>query len=130
MLVVLPRYQHFNPQESPRDPGRSEVPIGGPYAFEPFRFFQQKAPASTFPIHSLVPDFQRRLDAFPVCFEDDFHWDLNGNVVAAEAIARYLLADGVLTGVQRPAPAQQDRTEVRDLALPLPRRHAVRKPRG
>jgi hypothetical protein len=97
VLMIVPRYQHFNAAEAPEDPGRGLVPIGGPWIFEPFRFLESKSGEADFPIHSLLPDFRARgRAAFPVCFRDDGHWDVNGNRLAAEAIAEYLVADGVL----------------------------------
>jgi hypothetical protein len=94
-LFVLPRYQQYNPAEAPRDPERRSFPDEGEHLLEPFRFFAAKAASAPFPIHSLREDFARS-GVFPTCLPDDPHWNAAGNRVAAEAIARHILADGLL----------------------------------
>ncbi|MBN2371389.1 MAG: hypothetical protein JXO72_12975 [Vicinamibacteria bacterium] len=94
-LVVFPRYQQYNSQEAPRDLEKRAFPPSDEFILEPFRFFETRRGSVSFPIHSLREDFLRAY-VFPTCREDDPHWNAEGNRVAAEALARFLEADGLL----------------------------------
>jgi hypothetical protein len=61
----------------------------------PFEYFARQARTVSFPVRSLREDFLAD-PAFPKCRDDDPHWNAEGNRVAAEAIARRLLADGLI----------------------------------
>jgi len=98
VLLVLPRYQQFNPRESPRDWER-DWPTWDQYIYEPFEYFRRQAATAPFPIHSLLEAFQTS-GAFPVCFTDDPHWNAAGHHVAARAITEFLVQDGLLDGAE------------------------------
>jgi len=94
-LFILPRYQQYDPRESPRDPERRVFPDDAPGRLVPFAYFARQAPAAGFPVHSLREDFLAD-PAFPKCRSDDPHWNAEGNRIAAEAIERDLVADGLV----------------------------------
>lgn len=94
-LLVLPRYQQYDPRESPRDPERRTFPVDAEGLLVPFEYFARQAQTASFPVRSLREDFLAD-PAFPKCRDDDPHWNAEGNRVAAEAIARRLLADGLV----------------------------------
>jgi hypothetical protein len=94
-LFVLPRYQQYDPRESPRDPERRVFPVDAQGLLVPFEYFARQARAASFPIHSLREDFLAD-PAFPKCRANDPHWNAEGNRVAAEAVDRHLLADGLV----------------------------------
>jgi lysophospholipase L1-like esterase len=94
-LLVLPRYQQYDPRESPRDPERRTFPVDAEGFLVPFEYFAGQARTASFPVRSLREDFLAD-PAFPKCRDDDPHWNAEGNRVAAEAIARRLLADGLV----------------------------------
>jgi hypothetical protein len=92
-LVVFPRYPQYNRSESPRDRERRVFPTSDDYILEPFRYFSERARSVSFPVHSALEDFATA-GVFPTCLPDDPHWNAAGNRVAAEAVARHLVADG------------------------------------
>ena len=94
-LFVLPRYQQYDPRESPRDPERRVFPADGQGRLVPFEYFARQARTASFPVHSLREDFLAD-PVFPKCRADDPHWNAEGNRVAAEAVDRHLLADGLV----------------------------------
>ncbi|MFT5052770.1 MAG: hypothetical protein ACI8QZ_004207 [Chlamydiales bacterium] len=89
MLVVLPRNYQYSDRESPTSVEWERYTALGPYALEPFRFFDEVRGGVDYPILSLLEDFQQT-DVFPTCFEDDPHWNPEGHGVAAQAILRHL----------------------------------------
>jgi hypothetical protein len=95
VMFVLPRYQQYDPRESPRDPERRVFPDDAPGLLVPFAYFARQARSAGFPVHSLREDFLAD-PAFPKCRSDDPHWNAEGNRVAAEAIERHLGADRLL----------------------------------
>ena len=97
VLFVLPRYQQYDPRESPRDPERRVFPPDAEGRLVPFEYFAGQARTVGFPVHSLREDFLADA-AFPKCRVDDPHWNAEGNRVAAHAAFRYLVADGLAPG--------------------------------
>jgi hypothetical protein len=95
VLLILPRYQQYDPRESPHDPERRVFPVDAPGALEPFAWFERQARTVDFPVHGLRGDFLADA-AFPKCRDDDPHWNAEGNRVAAEATLRRLTADGLV----------------------------------
>ena len=93
-LIVFPRYQQYDPRESPRDPERRVFPPAAPGLLVPFAYFARQARTAGFPVHGVREDFLAD-EAFPKCRDDDPHWNADGNRVAAEAIDRHLVADGL-----------------------------------
>jgi hypothetical protein len=94
-LYVFPRYQQYNRDEAPLDREKRVFPPSDEFIMEPFRFFDIRRRSVSFPIRSLREDFLRA-DVFPTCRDDDPHWNVDGNRIAAEAIARHLETDGLL----------------------------------
>ena len=85
LLIILPRYQQFNPQECPGDWEVGDFPKTDEYYLEPFRFFEAKSKTVTFPIHSLLAPFKNSKE-YPLCYPEDPHWNNKGHQVAADAI--------------------------------------------
>ncbi len=104
-LIVLPRNFQYSDRESPASWEQGEYENLGPFVLEPFRFFEEQALASPFPIHSLLPAFQET-DVFPTCYTGDPHWTPAGTQVAADALVEMAVAQGWLATpdtTQRPA---------------------------
>ena len=95
VLFVIPRYQHYNRSESPRDKDRSLIPATNEFIFEPLKYFEEKANSVPFPIHSLLEEFKK---ARPVAttFADNFHWNAAGTRIASNAVYEFLEQDGFL----------------------------------
>jgi hypothetical protein len=92
-LVILPRAYQYNALESPHNLEKNEYTILGPYAREPFRYFESIRGKVSYPVYSLLPDFEHTT-VFPTCFDDDPHYNKDGARIAAEAIFRMMRADG------------------------------------
>jgi len=97
VLVIAPRYHHWNPSESPYN---WETVLGlyslnEPYQFEYFRFFEENQTRVDFPIFNLLAAFKTTRES-PLVFASDPHWNNRGHRVAAEAIAGYLLDHGLV----------------------------------
>jgi hypothetical protein len=92
-LVVYPRYPQHNRKESPSDWQRKQIPESDRYVLEAFKYFSEQAETVEFPIHSLLEAFQQT-SLFPVCFENDPHWNRDGHLVAANSITELLIEDG------------------------------------
>ena len=88
MLLVFPRSYQYSNRECPRNWERSEYQVLGPFAQEPFRYFEQIKDSVNYPIYSLLPDF-RDSTVFPTVFDNDPHWNEEGNRIAVNAIYRY-----------------------------------------
>ena len=65
-----------------------------------FEFYDEIADEVDFTIKSLLPEF-RATDKLPLVFENDAHWNPDGNRFVAEAIADYLSARGLVGGTPR-----------------------------
>ena len=97
-VVVLPRYQHYDPSESPRDWAARLFPMSPEHIGEPFAWFEQKRSDAGFPVHSLLPAFEASGAPGPVTtvFPDDPHYNVVGHRIAGDAIARFVLEEGLL----------------------------------
>ena len=93
ILVVLPRSYQYSEKECPNNWEKKEYQILGPYAHEPFKYFESIRTEVDYPIYALLSDFQNTT-VFPTCFYDDPHWNESGARIAAEAIYKYCLKDG------------------------------------
>jgi hypothetical protein len=97
VLVVAPRFHHWNPMECPAN---WETVLGSysldePYQYEYFRFFEQAQGRVKFPIFNLLPTFKATKE-YPLVFSFDPHWNKRGHRVAAEAISEYLTENGLV----------------------------------
>lgn len=99
MLIILPRCQHYDLNGCPIDhitPQGGQMPKSGKHLFEIFNFFEKKAKTVDFPIHSLLPDF-KNCGISPTVFPDDPHFNHEGHKVAAKAITKYIINDGLIS---------------------------------
>jgi len=99
VLMVPPRYHHWNPNESPRNWEGDLYAVDEPFQFEMFRFYEEASVNAPFRIHSLLPAFQAT-DRFPLVFEDDPHLNVAGNAFLAGVVADYLIAEGFVGGAE------------------------------
>lgn len=97
VLFLFPRNYQYSDRESPRNWEGRHYENLGPYAHEPFEYFESIRHELDYPVYSLLPDFQRT-DAFPTCFERDPHWTPLGAEVAAQAVFRYCVEAGCFGG--------------------------------
>ena len=69
----------------------------GPFAREPFRYFEEEARAGRlpYPSLSLLPAFEQA-EEFPLYLSDDPHWNAAGSRFAARALLPLLLSHGLL----------------------------------
>jgi hypothetical protein len=88
-LVIFPRYFQYDPRESPRDWERAQYEPLGRYRHEPFRYFEEIARVRSYPVRSLLEDFQQT-EVFPTTYRSDPHWTAGGARVAAEGILRFV----------------------------------------
>ena len=95
VLVVAPRYHHWNRKECPKNWEHREYRIDEPYQYEYFRFFEQQRDSVDFAIFDLLPPF-RQTRRFPLVFEDDPHWNENGTSFVADTLAGYLIDRGLV----------------------------------
>ena len=106
ILFVLPRNYQYSDRESPNNWERHHYETLGPYAHEPFKYFDSIRDEVDYPIYSLLDDF-RHSEIFPTCLEWDPHWTAAGARVAAEAIYEDCLVEGCF-GPPPLAPASGD----------------------
>ena len=85
----------------------NDPPTSPRYIYEPFRYFAEMSSSAPFPIHSLLPDFQNSSDK-DLTWAEDPHYNEAGHRLAAEAITRYLVADGLLANRPPPTPSQEN----------------------
>ena len=93
ILVVVPRFHHWNPAECPDNWDLESYGLSEPYQYEYFRFFEDRRERVDFPILNLLSSFQES-DRFPLVFSFDRHWNREGHSLAAETVAQYLLQEG------------------------------------
>lgn len=95
VLVVPPKYFQWSDRECPEDWAANTRKLDEPYEYAPFEFFDEAATREEFPIKSLLPEF-RATTRFPLVLKNDAHWNPDGNRFAAEAIADFLLEQGLV----------------------------------
>ena len=92
VLVVLPRYQHWNKAEAPQNWELRNYQLDEQFLFEYFRFFDEARSKAPYPIFSLLPTFQATRE-YPLVFPADPHWNAAGHTFVAKALAEYLLVE-------------------------------------
>jgi hypothetical protein len=104
VLVVSPRYNHWNPAECPKDweTKAGYFSLEDPYQFEYFRFFEQARDSTEYDVLHLLPYFQAT-EEFPLVFENDPHWNERGHRFVAEILTQYIV-DHQLLGSAGEAP--------------------------
>ncbi len=95
LLVVLPRFQHWNPNESPENWEGSKYRVPEPHQDEYLRFFETQRPQVEYAVLNLLPAFQQT-DRFPLVFKNDPHWNAQGHAFVGETVADYLLQQHVI----------------------------------
>lgn len=93
VLLLFPRSYQYSDREAPQNWEAEHYENLGPYAHEPFAYFESIRDEVDYPIYSLLDDFLET-DVFPTCFDYDPHWNADGSRVAAEAVFRYCLDAG------------------------------------
>jgi hypothetical protein len=94
VLVILPRFQHWNPAESPKNWEAVNYAREEPYQYEYFRFFDQARARVDYEIVDLLPEF-RRTKEFPLVFEHDPHWTERGHGFVADVVSRHIRENGL-----------------------------------
>lgn len=95
VLVIAPRYQHWNPEECPDNWELEDYSVDEPYQFEYFRFFEQARSRVAFRIFDMLPAFQAT-DQTQLVFRDDPHWNRRGSNFAARTLADYLVKQDLI----------------------------------
>ncbi len=95
-LVVLPRYQQFDPTECPDDWERDGFArSGGRWLLQPFSWFEARATQADFPVWPLLEAFVAD-PRKPKVFPNDPHYNPTGHEIAGEAVVERLLAGGAV----------------------------------
>lgn len=106
VLVVMPRSVQYSEPGTVDHWDREEYEGVGPWAREPFRYFEEMGREVDFDVVSLLPDFQQT-DVFPTTLPDDPHWNPAGAHVAARAVFEHCRAIGCFPALApEPAPAR------------------------
>ena len=92
VVVVAPRFHHWNRKECPRNWEESEYLREGPHQFEFFRYFAERSGKAAFDVQSLLPQFQAT-EQFPLVFDSDPHWNADGHRFVAEALSALLVEE-------------------------------------
>ena len=95
VLVVAPRYHHWNSAECPQNWERGPYRGDEPYQYEYFRFFDGAAPTTGFPVLDLLPAF-RATKEFPLVFRNDPHWNPRGHEFVAARLEEYLVSQALV----------------------------------
>lgn len=92
LVVFHPRHVQYSSAESPNNWEAWKYPVLGPYALEPFRYFEEEKHRFPFAYFSLLGAFQSSAE-FPLYLDKDPHWSEAGHRVAATALAGHLIAE-------------------------------------
>ncbi|MFT7667726.1 MAG: hypothetical protein ACI8X5_000409 [Planctomycetota bacterium] len=99
LLVVTPRFPHWNPKECPSNWESSEYSRNEPFQMEYFNFFEEARSRVDYPIFSMLPAFQAT-EEFPLVFESDPHWNERGHSFVGKVLADHLLESGLVGSSQ------------------------------
>ncbi|MEM7201974.1 MAG: hypothetical protein AAF628_17030 [Planctomycetota bacterium] len=94
VLVVSPRYHHWNQNECPRN-WEGTYEVDEPFQFEYLKYFASRRAEAAFPMIDLLPAFQAT-EAFPLVFPNDPHWNEAGHRFVAATLAAALERAGLL----------------------------------
>jgi len=95
VLFAHPRYHLWNVKESPQNWERGQYKLDEPYQYEYFKFLDNAAKESAYPIVNMLPAFQATKE-FPLCFSYDAHWNTRGHAFAARFLCDYLIEHGLV----------------------------------
>jgi hypothetical protein len=103
VLVVSPRYNHWNPKECPQDweTKAGYFSLEDPYPFEYFRFFEEKRDSLDCDVVALLPFFEAT-EEFPLVFDNDPHWNDRGHRLVAEVLSGYIADNRLIEGLHAP----------------------------
>ena len=90
VLVVSPRYHHWNDKECPENWEVFAYGLHEPHQYAIFEYFDERAQTASFPVYNLLNDFQSTND-FPLVFKTDPHWNARGHEFVAKVLARLLV---------------------------------------
>jgi hypothetical protein len=77
LLVIIPRFHHWNPRECPGNWESRLYRREEPFQYEYFRYFEEQRPRAGFDVYNLLPAFQQT-EEFPLVFAADPHWNERG----------------------------------------------------
>jgi hypothetical protein len=86
VVLVFPRSFQYSDKESPRNWERGSYEVLGPHVLEPFVLFERLKQQVSFPVYSLLHDFQTT-EVFPTVQHSDPHWTEKGNRFVAERLS-------------------------------------------
>jgi hypothetical protein len=93
VLVVVPRFHHWNPKESPDYWEKDQYTLDEPHQHAYLEFFDRKQDELPYPVFNLLPAFQAT-ETFPLVIPGDTHWNTAGNRLVAETLSEYLVNEG------------------------------------
>lgn len=100
VAFIPPRHWQYTDKESPLTWEKGSFEAKGPYALENYRYFDEKRPATGYPLVSLLDDFKSST-VYPTTFEKDSHWNKQGARLAASSMFNHLLAMGYLKPLEQ-----------------------------
>lgn len=95
LLVVTPRFHHWNPSECPDNLETAAYSRSEPYQYEYFKFFEELGGHTSYDILDMLPAFQAT-DEYPLVFANDPHWNERGHAFVARTLSDYLIENGFL----------------------------------
>ena len=95
VLVVSPRFFHWNDDECPENWTAHRYAVDEPYEYAYLEFFEEAAERVDFPVFPLLPAFEAS-DEFPLVFSHDPHWNAAGHRLVGEALASHLVDSKLL----------------------------------
>jgi hypothetical protein len=95
VLVLYPRAYQYSDRETPKNWESRAYETLGPFAREPFRYFEEVADRLPYPVVDLLPAFETS-KTFPLFLEDDPHWNREGARLAARTAARAIHRLGLI----------------------------------
>ncbi|MFX1385403.1 MAG: hypothetical protein ACFFBP_23545 [Promethearchaeota archaeon] len=90
ILVVTPRFHHWNPNECPNNWEKNAYSLDEPFQYEYFNYFERIKKYTDFNIFNMLPVFQQTKE-FPLVFRSDPHWNEKGHAFVAKELVDYLV---------------------------------------
>lgn len=98
VLVIMPRYFHWNDAECPDNWEKDRYGVDEPHENAFLEYFDQRSADAPFPVWSLLEPFLAAEG--PLVFDHDPHWNDAGHRVAGEALADWLAEAGWPGGIE------------------------------
>jgi len=112
LVIIPPRHWQYTDKESPNTWESGAFDALGPYVLENYRYFDEKRPATPYPLISLLDDFKNS-GVFPTTFDKDSHWNQHGAKLAAEAVFNHAQQGGYFASLDPSAPRATTRADKR-----------------